>query len=60
MKKGGGATLLEDVFLLAINFVFSRLYIFHLLVMKGILRETVSVPPLNHMNVTAVNKDLYQ
>ena len=37
-----------------------RLYIFHLQVIKGILRETVSVPPLNRMNFTAVNKDLCQ
>ena len=39
---------------------FHRLYIFHLQLIKGILRETVSVPPLNRMNVTAVNKDLRQ
>ena len=56
-----GAILLEDVFLLAKNFFFlHRLYIFHLQVIKGILRETVSVPPLNRINVTAVNKDLCQ
>ena len=37
-----------------------QLYIFHLQIIKGILRETVSVPPFNRMNVTAVNKDLRQ
>ena len=41
-------------------FFLHRLYIFHLQVIKGILRETVSVPPLNRINVTAVNKDLCQ
>ena len=37
-----------------------RLYIFHLQVINGILRETVSVPPLNRINVAIVNKDLCQ
>ena len=66
MKKGGsggrgGGYTIRRCFLARHELCFlQRLYIFHLQVMKGILRETVSVPPLNRMNVTAVNKDLYQ
>ena len=59
MKKGGGGSYtIRRCFLARHKLCFLyRLYTFHLQVMKGILRETVSVPPLNHMNVTAVNKD---
>ena len=41
-------------------FFLHRLYIFHLQVIKGILCETFSVPPLNRMNITAEHKDLCQ
>ena len=61
MKKGGGGYTIRRCFLARHKLCFlQRLYIFHLQVMKLILRETVSVSPLNRMNVTAVNKDLYQ
>ena len=69
MKKGGsggtggvvGGFTIRRCFLARRELCFlHRLYIFHLQVIKGILRETVSVPPLNRMNFTAVNKDLCQ
>ena len=69
MKKGGsggrggvvGGFTIGRCFLARCELCFlHRLYIFHLQVIKGILRETVSVPPLNRMNFTAVNKDLCQ
>ena len=69
MKKGGsggrggvvGGFTIRRCFLARRELCFlHRLYIFHLQVIKGILRETVSVPPLNRMNFPAVNKDLCQ
>ena len=54
-ERGGGGRLYYYYYCFL-----HRLYIFHLQVIKGILRETVSVPPLNRINVTAVNKDLCQ
>ena len=56
----GGFTIRRCFFARCELCFLDRLYIFHLQVIKGILRETVSVPPLNHMNFTAVNKDLCQ
>ena len=59
---GGGGYTIRRCFLAFFQelFFLHRLYIFHLQVIKGILRETVSVPPLNRMDFTAVNKDLCQ
>ena len=69
MKKGGsggrggvvGGFTIGRYFLARRELFFlHRLYIFRLQVIKGILRETVSIPPLNRMNFTAVNKDFCQ
>ena len=61
MGGEGGCYTIRRCFLARHELCFlQRLYIFHLQVMKGILRETVSVPSLNRINVTAVNKELYQ
>ena len=60
-RGGGGGFTIRRCFLARRELCFlHRLYIFHLQVIKEILRETVSVPPLNHMNFTAVNEDLCQ
>ena len=57
VKKEGGVQL-EGVFLLAMNSFFSPPVIYFSFASHGIPREIVLVPPLNRMNVTAVNKDL--
>ena len=53
-----GGVKLEGVFLLAMNSFFSPPVIYFSFASHGIPREIVLVPPLNRMNVTAVNKDL--
>ena len=57
VKKEGGVQL-EGVFLLVVNSFFSPPVIYFSFASHGIPREIVLVPPLNRMNVTAVNKDL--
>ena len=58
VKKEGGVQL-EGVFLLVMNsFFFYPPVIYFSFASHGIPREIVLVPPLNRMNVTAVNKDL--
>ena len=56
--KKKGVVQLEGVFLLAMNSFFSPPVIYFSFGSHGILREIDLVPPLNRMNVTAVNKDL--
>ena len=56
--KKEGVVQLEGVFLLVMNSFFSPPVIYFSFASHGIPREIVLVPPLNRMNVTAVNKDL--